>query len=79
MNKRAFDALTKWIPLSAVASGLSLAIGSILDLPQMSTVMAATIAGITVFTGFVMRSYGKGVKEYDRSAQEKQGNSAPSY
>lgn len=73
MNKRTLDALTKWVPLSAVASGLSLAIGSILNIPQMSTVMAATVAGVTVFAGFAMRSYGKGSKEYYEGAQEKQG------
>ncbi|MEO9295547.1 MAG: hypothetical protein ABI347_08105 [Nitrososphaera sp.] len=70
MNKRTLDALTKWLPLSAVASGLSLAIGSILNLPQMSTVTAATVAGVTVFTGFAMRSYGRGGKEYDKDAAE---------
>jgi len=59
MKERMSRAITNWLPLSAMAAGIAMMAGSLLNLPAAKTAMAAIASGITTFSGFLMRSYTK--------------------
>lgn len=59
MKERISDAITSWLPLSAVAAGMAMMAGSILSLPAAKTMAAAVASGVTTFSAFLMRSYAK--------------------
>lgn len=67
MKARILQAITSWLPLSAVAAGMAMMVGSLLNLPAAKTAMIAVATGIITFSAFLMRSYtkkGEGEKAY---------------
>lgn len=63
-KERISHAITSWLPLSAVAAGIAMMAGSLLNLPVAKTVTAAVASGAMTFTAFLMRSYGKEKENY---------------
>lgn len=72
MKKRISDAITSWLPLSAVAAGMAMMVGSLLNLPVAKTVTAAVASAAMTFTAFLMRSYGKEKENYLNSLVSQQ-------
>lgn len=56
MDERVSHAITRWLPLSAVASGLTMVAGSLLNLPANKTIMAAITAGALTLSAFLFRA-----------------------
>jgi hypothetical protein len=59
-------AITSWLPISAVAAGIAMMAGSLLNLPAAKIITAAVASGAMTFSTFLMRPYGKekGCMEY---------------
>ncbi len=57
MKERMSRAITSWLPLSAVSTGIAMMAGSLLNLPIAKTITAAVASGAMTFSAFVMRSY----------------------
>jgi hypothetical protein len=64
LKNRMSRAITSWMPLSAVAAGIAMMAGSLLNLPVAKTVTAAVTSGAMTFSAFLMRSYGKEKEDY---------------
>lgn len=66
MNERMSHAITSWLPISAVAAGIAMMAGSLLNLPAAKIITAAVASGAMTFSAFLMRPYGKekGCMEY---------------
>jgi hypothetical protein len=56
-------ALSRWLPLSAAAVVIAILIGYILRLPLERTAVSGILAGILVFSGLVLRQYGRDSRE----------------
>jgi hypothetical protein len=59
MKERMSHAITCWLPISAVAAGIAMMAGSLLNLPAAKIITAAVASGAMTFSAFLMRSYGK--------------------
>jgi hypothetical protein len=66
MKERMSHAITSWLPISAVAAGIAMMAGSLLNLPAAKIITAAVASGAMTFSTFLMRPYGKekGCMEY---------------
>jgi uncharacterized membrane protein len=60
---RSSVALKKWLPLSLVGAAISLITALLLNAPLGKTVVAIALTGVLIFSGFVLRSFGKGKGE----------------
>jgi hypothetical protein len=59
MKGRMSRAITSWLPISAVAAGIAMMAGLLLNLPAAKIITAAVASGAMTFSAFLMRSYGK--------------------
>jgi hypothetical protein len=66
MKESMSHAITSWLPISAVAAGIAMMAGSLLNLPAAKIITAAVASGAMTFSTFLMRPYGKekGCMEY---------------
>lgn len=72
LKNRMSRAITSWLPLSAVAAGIAIMAGSLLNLPVANTVTAAVAGAAMTFSAFLMRSYGKEKEENSLDRQVSQ-------
>ena len=59
---RSSVALKKWLPLS-IAAAISLITALLLNVPLGKTIVAIALTGVLIFSGFLLRSFGKGKGE----------------
>ncbi|PWU79975.1 MAG: hypothetical protein DLM72_14595 [Candidatus Nitrosopolaris wilkensis] len=55
--------IKKWLPLSIVGAVISLVSALSLNIPIGKTIMAIALVGVLIFSGFLLRSFGKGEGE----------------
>jgi uncharacterized membrane protein len=60
---RSFVALKKWLPLSIAGAAISLITALLLNVPLGKTIVAIALTGVLIFSGFLLRSFGKGKGE----------------
>ena len=63
-------ALKKWLPLSIVGAAISLITALLLNVPLGKTIVAIALTGVLIFSGFLLRSFGKAKEE----GEEELGN-----
>jgi uncharacterized membrane protein len=51
--------ITKWLPLSIVGAAISLVTALSLNVPIGKTIVAIALVGVLIFSGFLLRSFGK--------------------
>jgi hypothetical protein len=56
-------AIKKWLPYSLVGAAISLVTALVFHIPVGKTIVAITLAGVLIFSGFFLRSFGKGKEE----------------
>jgi len=56
-------AIKKWLPYSLVGAAISLVTALVFHVPAGKIIVAITLAGVLIFSGFFLRSYGKGKEE----------------
>ena len=57
------EAMTKWLPYSAMAAGISFVVGFVLHVPPPQVITSVGLSAILVFSALVMRSYGRQEKQ----------------
>lgn len=62
------EAMTKWLPYSAMAAGISFVVGFILHVPPPQVITSVGLSAILVFSGLAMRSYGRQGKQASNDA-----------
>jgi hypothetical protein len=58
------EAVKRWFPLAAIASGISFVVTFLFNLPMERVIVSTVLAGIIVFSGFFFRSFGKDEDDY---------------
>jgi uncharacterized membrane protein len=56
-------AIKKWLSYSLVGAAISLVTALVFHIPLGKAIVAITLAGVLIFSGFLMRSFGKGKEE----------------
>jgi hypothetical protein len=52
------------VPLSVISAAITFVIAFVMRITQEQTIAASALAAVIVFSGLLMRSYGKGKAEY---------------
>ena len=60
---RSSVAIKKWLPLSIIGAAISLVTALALNVPIGKTIVAIALVGLLIFSGFLLRSFGKGEGE----------------
>ena len=60
------EAVKRWFPLAAIASGIAFVVTFLLNLPVERVIVATLLAGVLVFSGFFFRSFGKDEATFDK-------------
>ena len=58
-DDRTSTAVGVWMPMAAVAAAITFVIAFVMRIPQQQTIAASALAAIIVFSGLLLRSYGK--------------------
>ena len=58
------EAVKRWFPLAAIASGISFVVTFLFNLPMERVIASTVLAGAIVFSGFFFRSFGKDEDDY---------------
>jgi hypothetical protein len=53
------EAATAWLPMSAAGAAIAFVVAFVLQLSPYQAITATAMAGVLIFSGLVMRSYGK--------------------
>lgn len=56
---RSSNAVRVWMPLSVISAAITFVIAFVIRIPQEQTIAASALAAIIVFSGLLLRSYGK--------------------
>jgi hypothetical protein len=56
-------AIRRWLPYSLVGAAISLVTGLVFHVPLGRTIVAMALAMVLIFSGFLLRSFGKGKEE----------------
>jgi sulfite exporter TauE/SafE len=56
-------AIRRWLPYSLVGAAISLVTALVFHISLAKTVVAIALAMVLIFSGFVLRSFGKGKEE----------------
>jgi hypothetical protein len=56
-------AIKKWLSYSLVGAAISLVTALVFHIPLGKAIVAITLAGVFIFSGFLLRSFGKGKEE----------------
>ncbi len=56
-------AIRRWLPYSVVRAAISLAAALVFHISLAKTVVAIALAMVLIFSGFLLRSFGKGKEE----------------
>jgi hypothetical protein len=63
---RSSNAVRVWMPLSVISAAITFVIAFVIRIPQEQTIAASALAAIIVFSGLLLRSYGKGKAKYGK-------------
>ena len=55
--------IKKWLPLSIVGAAISLVTAVALNVPIGKTIVAIALVGVLIFSGLLLKSFGKGEGE----------------
>ena len=61
---RSSNAVKVWMPLSVISAAITFVIAFVMRIPQEQTIAASALAAIIVFSGLLLRSYGKDKARY---------------
>ncbi|HJU59453.1 MAG TPA: hypothetical protein VJ583_06865 [Nitrososphaeraceae archaeon] len=64
------EAVKRWFPLAAIASGIAFVVTFLLNLPVERVIVATLLAGVLVFSGFFFRSFGKDEASFDKDEKD---------
>jgi sulfite exporter TauE/SafE len=53
-------ALKRWLPYSLVGAAISLVTALVFHIPLSKTIVAMALAMVLIFSGFLLRSFGRG-------------------
>jgi sulfite exporter TauE/SafE len=56
-------AIRRWLPYSLVGAVISLVTALVFHVPAGRTIVAMALAMVLIFSGFLLRSFGKGTEE----------------
>ena len=56
-------AIRRWLPYSLVGAAISLVTALVFHISLVKTVVAIALATVLIFSGFLLRSFGKGKEE----------------
>jgi sulfite exporter TauE/SafE len=56
-------AIRRWLPYSLVGAAISLVTALVFHISLAKTVVAIALATVLIFSGFLLRSFGKGKEE----------------
>lgn len=56
---RSREAATRWLPISSVGAAITFVITFAMQLPVQQVITATALTGALIFSGLVLRSYGK--------------------
>ncbi|MFZ0220290.1 MAG: hypothetical protein WAM42_01185 [Candidatus Nitrosopolaris sp.] len=56
-------AIRRWLPYSLVGAAISLVTALVFHISLAKTVVAMALATVLIFSGFLLRSFGKGKEE----------------
>jgi sulfite exporter TauE/SafE len=56
-------AIRRWLPYSLVGAAISLVTALVFHVPVGRTIVAMALAMVLIFSGFLLRSFGKGKEE----------------
>jgi uncharacterized membrane protein len=56
-------AIRRWLPYSLVGAAISLVTALVFHVPLGRTIVAMALAMVLIFSGFLLRSFGKGKEE----------------
>ena len=68
---RYYLAIKKWLPFSLIGAAISLVISLVLHAALGKTIVAMALTAILIFSGFLLRSFGKGKGEEGKSGNER--------
>jgi TRAP-type uncharacterized transport system fused permease subunit len=57
------SAVRIWMPMATVAAAITFVITFVMRIPQGQTIAASVLAAIIVFSGLLLRSYGREKKD----------------
>ena len=61
---RSSNAVRVWMPLSVISAAITFVIAFVMRIPPEQTIAASARAAIIVFSGLLLRSYGKVKAKY---------------
>jgi uncharacterized membrane protein len=56
-------AIRRWLPYSLIGAAISLVTALVFHVPLGRTIVAMALAMVLIFSGFLLRSFGKGKEE----------------
>lgn len=68
---RSSVAIKKWLPFSLIGAAISLVTALVLHAPLGKTIVAIALTVVLIFSGFLLRSFGKAKEEEGESGNEK--------
>ena len=68
---RYYLAIKQWLPFSLIGAAISLVTALVLHAPLGKTIVAIVLTVVLIFSGFLLRSFGKGKEEEGESGNEK--------
>lgn len=68
---RSSVAIKKWLPFSLIGRAISLVTALVLHAPLGKTIVAIALTVVLIFSGFLLRSFGKAKEEEGESGNER--------
>ncbi|MFZ0897045.1 MAG: hypothetical protein WBE34_05775 [Candidatus Nitrosopolaris sp.] len=68
---RSSVAIKKWLPFSLIGAAISLVTALVLHAPLGKTIVAIALTVVLIFSGFLLRSFGKAKEEEGESGNER--------
>ncbi|MGC2669347.1 MAG: hypothetical protein WA220_09220 [Candidatus Nitrosopolaris sp.] len=68
---RSTVAIKKWLPFSLIGAAISLVTALVLHAPLGKTIVAIALTVVLIFSGFLLRSFGKAKEEEGESGNER--------
>ena len=68
---RSSVAIKKWLPFSLIGAAISLVTALVLNAPLGKTIVAIALTVVLIFSGFLLRSFGKAKEEEGESENER--------
>jgi uncharacterized membrane protein len=68
---RSTVAIKKWLPFSLIGAAISIVTALVLHAPLGKTIVAIALTVVLIFSGFLLRSFGKAKEEEGESGNER--------